>query len=184
FEALKNTVAKLKHVIILTDGISEPGDFEGITNAMVAERITVTTVGVGDDADRRLLEEIARIGKGRYYFTDDPSSVPQIFAKETVTASKSAINEQPFLPQVARPTQTLAGIDFEAAPFLLGYVLTRPKPTSEVVLTSEKGDPLLSWWRYGLGMTAAFTSDAKARWAAEWLTWPGYSKFWAQVVRH
>jgi hypothetical protein len=33
-------------------------------------------------------------------------------------------------------------------------------------------------------MTVAFTSDAKSRWAAEWLTWPGYSKFWSQVVRH
>ena len=32
-------------------------------------------------------------------------------------------------------------------------------------------------------MTAAFTSDAKSRWAAEWLTWPGYGKFWTQVVR-
>ncbi len=71
----------------------------------------------------------------------------------------------------------------EAAPFLLGYVMTRPKPTSEVILATEKGDPLLVWWRYGLGMTAAFTSDAKSRWAAEWLTWPGYGKFWTQVVR-
>jgi uncharacterized membrane protein len=183
YEALKNTVAKLKHVIILTDGISEPGDFEGITNSMVADRITVTTVGIGEDADKRLLEEIARIGKGRFYFTEDPSSVPQIFAKETVTASKSAIHEQPFLPQVVRPTPVLTGIDFESAPFLLGYVLTRPKPTAEFILASEKGDPLLAWWRYGLGMTAAFTSDAKTRWAAEWLTWPGYGKFWAQLVR-
>jgi hypothetical protein len=33
-------------------------------------------------------------------------------------------------------------------------------------------------------MSVAFTSDAKSRWAAEWLSWPGYSKFWAQVVRH
>ena len=30
----------------------------------------------------------------------------------------------------------------------------------------------------------AFTSDAKSRWAAEWLSWPGFGKFWAQVVRH
>src|SRR5262249_26796747 len=55
---------------------------------------------------------------------------------------------------------------------------------SEFILATEKGDPLLAWWRYGLGMTVAFTSDAKSRWAAEWLSWPGYSKFWAQVVRH
>jgi len=40
-ETLRGTVAKLKHVIILTDGISSPGDFEGIAQAMAAERITV-----------------------------------------------------------------------------------------------------------------------------------------------
>lgn len=184
YNALQTTVAKLKHVILLTDGISAPGDFEGIANEMASNRITISTVGVGDGADEALLEELARIGQGRYYFTDDPTSIPQIFAKETVTASKSAIDEQPFLPQVVRPTQALADIDFEAAPFLLGYVMTRAKPTSELVLSSEKGDPLLAWWRYGLGMTVAFTSDAKSRWAAEWLTWPGYGKFWAQLVRH
>ncbi len=33
-------------------------------------------------------------------------------------------------------------------------------------------------------MSVAFTSDAKPRWAAEWLSWPGFGKFWAQVVRH
>jgi hypothetical protein len=33
-------------------------------------------------------------------------------------------------------------------------------------------------------MTVAYTSDAKSRWAAEWISWPGYSKFWAQLVRH
>ena len=64
------------------------------------------------------------------------------------------------------------------------FVVTRPKPTSEVILATESGEPLLAWWRYGLGMSVAFTSDAKNRWAAEWLAWPGYAKFWAQVVRH
>jgi hypothetical protein len=83
-----------------------------------------------------------------------------------------------------RLTPVLGGIDLKSAPFLLGYVMTRPKPTSELILISEQGDPVLAWWRYGLGMSVAFTSDAKSRWAPEWLTWPGYSKFWAQVVRH
>jgi hypothetical protein len=151
---------------------------------MSQSKITVTTVGVGEDADKKLLEDIARLGNGRYYYTDDPSSVPQIFAKETVTASKSAINEQPFTPQVIRPTQVLSGIDLANAPFLLGYVTTRPKPTCEFILATEKGDPLLAWWRHGLCMSAAFTSDAKSRWAAEWLSWPGFSKFWAQLIRN
>jgi len=183
-ETLRGTVAKLKHVIILTDGISAPGDFEGIAQAMTADRITVSTVAVGGDADEALLAEIARLGNGRSYVADDPAQVPQIFAKETVTASKSAINEQPFAPTLVRSTQVLSEIRLDEAPFLLGYVVTRAKPTAEVILATESGDPLLAWWRYGLGVTVAFTSDAKARWAAEWLSWPQFGQFWAQVVRH
>ena len=184
YELLVATPARLKHVIVLTDGISAPGDFLGIASTMQSARITCSTVAVGEGADKDMLEEISRTGQGRFYVTDDPAAIPQIFAKETVTASKSAIDEQPFIPQIVRTTQTFADLDLENAPFLLGHVMTRPKPTCEVILSSEKGDPLLVWWRYGLGMTVAFTSDAKARWAAEWLTWPGYSKFWAQLVRH
>jgi Ca-activated chloride channel family protein len=184
YEALQNTPAKLKHVILLTDGVSEPADFDGIAQNMAQAKQTCSAVALGDDCDFKVLQDIARIGNGRYHHAEDPANVPQIFAKETVTASKSAINEQPFNPIVSRPTQVLADIKFDDSPFLLGYVTTRPKPTSELILTSEKGDPLLAWWRYGLGMTVAFTSDAKSRWAAEWLSWPGYSKFWAQTVRH
>lgn len=184
YDALSTATAKLKHVIVLTDGHSTPGDFEGIARDMVSARITLSSVAVGAESDTRLLEELAQIGGGRYYMCDDPANVPQIFAKETVTASKSAINELPFVPQVIRPTQVLSGIDLETAPFLLGYVVTRPKPTSELILASESGDPLLAWWRYGLGMTVAFTSDAKRQWAAEWLSWPQFGSFWAQVIRH
>jgi Ca-activated chloride channel family protein len=183
YNTLVGTTAKLKHVIMLTDGISSPGDFEGIAQSMASARITCSTVAVGEGCDSKVLEEIAKIGQGRYFEALDPSSLPQIFAKETMTASKSAINEQPFVPQVVRPTPVLADIDFETAPFLLGYVVTRPKATCELILATEAGDPLLAWWRYGLGTTVAFTSDAKSRWGAEWLTWPGYSKFWAQVIR-
>lgn len=183
-EALMSTNAKLKHVILLTDGHSQAGDFDGVVRDMVAAKITLSTVAVGSESDTQLLEDLAQDGGGRYYFCDDAQNVPQIFAKETVMASKSAINELPFLPQLLRPTQVLSGIDMESAPFLLGYVVTRPKPTSELILASEAGDPLLAWWRYGLGMTVAFTSDAKSRWSAEWLEWPQFGTFWAQVARH
>jgi Ca-activated chloride channel homolog len=28
-----------------------------------------------------------------------------------------------------------------------------------------------------------FTSDAKARWAADWVNWSGYDRFWANLLR-
>ncbi|MDR2441481.1 MAG: VWA domain-containing protein [Planctomycetaceae bacterium] len=186
YEQLRRTSAKLKHVILLTDGHSSPGDYDGIVRQMVNDQITVSTVGVGD-ADNELLKMIAQNGKGRHYSCNDPQEIPQIFAKETITAGKSAIHEIPFVPVIVTPTEVLANIDIETAPPLLGYVVTRAKPASRFILATQNetgtGDPLLVWWRYGLGISAAFTSDAKSRWGAEWLTWSGYPKFWAQVIR-
>ena len=181
--ALTETTAKLKHVIVLSDGMSQPGDWYGIASSMRAERITISTVGIGSGADMNLLGNLANWGSGREYFTQDPYNIPQIFAKETITASKSAIIDEPFIPQVIKPTQVLSGIDLQVAPFLLGYIATQPRPTAEIFLVSDRGDPLLASWQYGLGKSVAFTSDAKARWASDWLEWPGYGKFWTQLVR-
>ena len=184
-EMLNSASARLKHVILLTDGISNSGDFEGLAQRMAAAKVTVSVVALGpeDSTDSRLLRSIARIGRGRFYAAPDAAQVPRIFAKETMTAGKSALEEEPFLPQVVRATKALADLDLDSAPLLLGYVVTKPKAGSEVILATEKGDPLLVWWRTGLGMSAAFTSDAKSRWGAEWLTWPGFGKFWTQVMR-
>ena len=38
-------------------------------------------------------------------------------------------------------------------------------------------------WQYGLGRASVFTSDAKNRWAANWVTWPGFDKLWANIFR-
>ncbi len=184
YEQLTSSQAKLKHVIMMTDGVSAEGDFQGAADEMAASRITLSTVALGQGASEDLLEELAMIGGGRYYFCDDPSAVPQVFAKETVEAGQSAINELPFIAQPVRPTDVLRGIEMDLSPMLLGYVVTRPKPTAEFILATEAGDPLLCWWRYGLGMSVAFTSDAKNRWAGEWLAWPDFGTFWAKIIRH
>lgn len=182
-QALRASTARLKHVIALSDGYSIPAPFEQIAAELAAAKITVSTVGIAD-GDPELLQMIARIGHGRYYFTNDPKTVPQIFAKETLMAGDSAINEDPFVPRQFGTTPVLAGIDFRTSSPLLGHVMTRPKPGSEIVLLTEAGEPLLSWWRYGLGTTVAFTSDSGQRWTAPWLTWPDFSRFWAQIIRH
>ncbi len=44
-------------------------------------------------------------------------------------------------------------------------------------------DPLLVRWQYGLGRAAVFSSDAKSRWAASWLTWPGFDRLWTNIFR-
>ncbi len=183
YDALLQVPATFKHTVLLTDGQSQPGDFAGVVDMMVAGLITVSSVAIGEGADGALLQDIARWGRGRYYFTNDPYDIPQIFTKETMTASKSTLIEEPYLPQVFRTNQVIQSIDWEASPFLFGYVVTEPKATADVPLVTERGDPLLASWQFGLGRAVAFTSDAKSKWGADWLNWPDYGRFWAQVIR-
>ena len=183
YDALSSSPAKIKHVILMTDGVSVPGPFYDLITKMAGDQITVSTVGIGSDADQNLLPQMAEWGQGRYYFTDNPQNIPQIFARETMTASKSSLQETPFQVRVVRPADFLEGVPLDTAPYLLGQVLVKVKPTADLWLTSERGDPLLATWRYGLGQAAAFTSDARNRWAVEWLRWEGFGKFWVQLTR-
>jgi hypothetical protein len=181
---LDEAFAELKHMIVLSDGVSHPGDFDALAEQMKRAGITISTVAVGEQSARELLEYMAERGGGHYYYCDDPAAIPQIFALETATASKMGIIEQPFSPQIVSRTAALAELGLEDAPSLLGYIETKPKPTSRLVLASEAGDPLLIWWRYGLGISVAFTSDIQSRWATAWLGWPGFGRFWSRLVRH
>ena len=126
-EALLAATAKLKHVILLTDGHSVAGDLEQRVTAMATDQITLSTVAVGASADQARLARLAELGGGRTYFCVDPQSIPQVFAKETMVSSLGALDEQPFRPQVTSASAMLRGLDLGSAPPLYGYVRTRPQ---------------------------------------------------------
>lgn len=183
---LNSSDSEIKHVILLSDGRSLPDDFRTLVESMVDAGQTVSTVAVGNGADRELLADIAGWGAGRDYFIEDATRVPQVFTEETELATQGTLREDSFRPVVLKQVEALKGIDFESAPPLLGYVATLERDTSEVLLASDDSEdakPILARWQYGLGKTVAFTSDVKDRWAADWLDWDGYTKFWPQLVR-
>ncbi len=183
YTALSSAQAKVKHVILLTDGQASYDGINDLVDEMVAHRITVSAVGVGGEADRSLLTTIAQRGQGRFYFTRDAEGVPTIFLKETNEIAKRSLLEDPTGVRIARGAELFAGTGVESAPPLLGYVPVRAKPGGEVLLVSSRGDPLLARRRDGLGQTAVWASDAKSRWAVDWLRWPGFARFFAQVIR-
>lgn len=179
---LKASKANLKHIIVFSDGDPAPPS-DSLMDAIVRDRITVSTVLISGHAGPETMIQIAEQGRGRFYNVSDPSQLPQIFLKEAMVILKSAIFEEPFRPVVAASSEVIRGIGPEEWPVLRGYVSTTPKERAEVPLITDKGDPLLAHWQYGLGRAVAFTSDARARWGLAWLGWPRYRQFWSQVTR-
>jgi len=137
-----------------------------------------------------MMEGIAKKCGGRFYYPQDPSQLPSIFIKEAKTLKRSMLQNRTFNAQVEFPSPILKGID--AMPPLHGFVLTTPKPRASVVLKvppdaqeQAKGDapdPLLATWRYGLGTTAAWTSDLAPNWARDWVSWEKYRAFVKQLA--
>ncbi len=183
YRQLRPAEARLKHVIVLSDGQSPPTGLMELAADMAADHITISTVAVGGEADRSLLNTLADLGGGRAYYTNDPFNIPRIFTKETQTVTRNALVERPLRARVAKPAQFLRGVRIDRAPYLLGYVTTKPKRGAEVILATEGGEPLFARWRQGLGVAAVWTSDVKNRWAVEWVRWRGWTRFWSQLAR-
>jgi Ca-activated chloride channel homolog len=182
-ELLQNSVAKVKHMIVLSDGQTPDNDFAGLVRDMRAQGMTVSSVALGDGAAKEVMQLIAQEGGGRYYETNDPNNMPQIFTKETMQASRSAIKEDLYGAAVTGDHPILAGYEKSDLPFVLGYVMTQPKPTAQLLLAAETGDPLLAICRYGLGTGLCWTSDLTEKWGGEWLGWGNGAAFWSQIFR-
>ncbi len=178
---LADAPAPRRHMVLLTDGISPPGDYPGLLSSMKAGDITLSTIAVGQDVDAGLLQWLADEGGGRFYFTGRARDIPQILTKETRLAARHAIVEEPTTVLVAGNSPVLRSTGGEF-PTLGGYVATLPKNAAHVVLVSPRGDPLLAQWQFGLGRTIAWTSDSEGRWTSTLTAWKGVPVFWSALV--
>ncbi len=177
--------AAVKHVILLTDGISQEGNYIRLVGNMMKSDITLSTIGVGDGHDAQLLNQLAMMGGGTYHPVVNPNDLPQVFIKEAKTIRKNLIREEPFIPQLyTTGSPVMASVT--AVPELKGLVLTGRKHDPRVFLpmVGKEDEPVFAHWQVGLGRTAAFTSDATNRWATYWLAWHGYDDFWLRLTRY
>jgi uncharacterized membrane protein len=180
---LQNQKIARKHVIVLSDGDTAPADFDRLLKRMQDAKITVSTVTLGKTGDPGLMARIAELGGGKNYIAEQIEQVPQLFIEDARNVAQTSVMEEPFKPSVKRRIDAVRGLDFNRAPPLLGFVSTKAKDGAEVFLATSTGSPLLARWQYGLGRAVLFASDVKNRWAAEWLQWDGYGKFWSQLMR-
>ena len=179
-DALSQSPARIKHVILLTDGWSSGGDNLDVAERMRGQHITLSVVAAGSGSSEAL-RFLAQTGGGRYYPAEAMEQVPQIFVQETIAAVGNYIVEQPFTPRYAQPSPVLDGLT-GGLPRLYGYNGTTLKESASLVLAGLDDAPVLAQWQYGLGRSIAWTSDTRGRWGRDLVGWGDFSRFVTQLV--
>src|SRR5262249_14520660 len=136
---------------------------------MKAQKVTVTTVGVathGAPEDQKL-KGIADATGGRVHKVTNPKALPAIYINETPLVSQSVVHAKPVKPNVLIPTGPTENLAQDLNN-LHGFVRTSLKQSPLVEMQIEGPRladmqfPVLATWNYGLGKSAAFTSDARS----------------------
>src|ERR1022692_3279395 len=147
YRKILTSKAVYKHIVLLTDGISEEGDSMTLSKDAVANHVTISTVGLGQDVNRAFLEKVAQLAQGRAYFLNDPSGLEQIVLRDVKEHTGSTAVEKDVHPEVVNRAEILDGVGIETAPPLRGYVRFQTRPTTDLILRAGQEDPLLVRWQ-------------------------------------
>lgn len=185
YKTLKKDTQNLRHLLLFSDGADAEERYEApnLVKAAAAQGITTSVISLGEGPDVPALEQMAKLGGGRFYLVNDALKLPAVFAQETILAARASIKEEEFVPRVKSSSPAIKGLSFASAPSLRGYVVTQPKPRSQVVLDGIEGDPVLALWPIGLGHVAAWTSDFTDQWGGAFIKWPSASQMMVQLAR-
>jgi Ca-activated chloride channel family protein len=88
----------VSRVVLLTDGLPSIGPQDAdklgeLAEAQARKGITVTSMGIGEGFDDELLGEIARRGRGGFYYLATPEAIPAAFGRELAGVFAVAASE-------------------------------------------------------------------------------------------
>ncbi len=183
-----------KHIILFSDASDseEPGAYTSLLSKYEAAGITVSVIGLGTkhDPDARLLEDIAKRGKGNIMFTEDPQELPRLFTEDTMSVARSTFVEKDPATQpngiggVMIPNARLMGelpdlVRGSGFPTVDGYNLSYLKPdaTAAVQSTDEYSAPWSAFWYRGLGRAGAITFEVDGRYSGQFGRWDRSADF-------
>ena len=125
--------APYRHILLLTDGISEEGNSYELSRTAQQHRVSISTIGLGADVHKEYLQKVADLAGGKAYFLREPSGLEQIVLRDVMEHTGTTAVENALKAEVAKETEILDGVDFAAAPALKGYVRFEAKAAAETI---------------------------------------------------
>ncbi len=196
YEALKAAARELagskagvRHILLFADAADseEPGKYKDLLQAVTAEGITVSVVGLGTtaDVDAALLKDIAERGGGQSFFTDNAHEVPRLFAQDTFMVARNTWVTNAVTPRFTVALPQLSDVLPSDAPPLGGYNLCylRAGATAVAVTSDENEAPVVALRRHGTGRAVVFTGEADGADAGPFASWDATGEFYGALAR-
>lgn len=187
WERLRNAPMKNKHIILFSDAqdSEQPGEYVRLMEELQREGCTVSVIGLGNkgDADAHLLEDIAKRGDGRVFFTDDAMDLPAIFTQETAAVSRSTfIEESRNIAQTKDLLELGVAIPVPVQSNAFNLCQSRPGASTALITHDENRDPLLAFWNKGAGKSLALMVPMAGEGAQSILQHSSYHAFNASWI--
>ena len=186
-EGLLHGAAETRHVVLFSDAADseEPGNYGALVSRFRSAGGSLSVIGLGTqaDPDAQLLRDIARVGGGNVYFTNDARQLPRIFAQDVMYVARKTFIEEPTAVLPARGLLAL-GLAAETVPDAGGYNLTFLRSGAEPMLISgdEHSAALAAGWQRGTGKVLAVTFEADGPFTGALAGWSEYKPFFRSAL--
>jgi len=162
-EALESSSMPERRLVVVSDGISAPADFDALAARAFRSRIAISAMAVGAEYDRATLTRLSAGSGGRFYRVADASEVPSLIVADRRELSRTVFAEE-----------RVAVVDLTGAPagYVEGMARLGLAPEATAFFSSAAGDPLLSSRRVGTRATIAYASDLYGRYGRDFLARP------------
>ncbi len=192
FEKNTSPLPEPKYILLLSDGKSTDGtldEFIRYANRFNEEHgIKISTIALGSSADKVVMNEIAKHGKGRYYEVLDPNQLPKIMISESKAARAENVQSGDTSLKInIAQHPILYGLSEAQLPIVTSYnaLSSKKEIGAEDILISESyEDPLLSAWQYGLGRVVTWMSTSTLDWVKSWPSKDVELAFWTQILKY
>ncbi len=168
-----------RHIILFADAADaeEPGEYRELLAQCRISDITVSVIALGkeSDSDADFLKDVARLGGGICYFTENANELPRIFVEDTFAMVRNTFIEGKTQATFTPSIQTLSpAAVFGQQATINGYNLCYAVPQADVqfVTQDENKAPLAATRTVQLGRTAAYTGEADGKYTGPFANHP------------
>ncbi len=188
-QMIQTAKAQTRHIILFADAAdSEQSDhYQDIVAKLREADVTVSVIGLGTDhdVDANLLKDIAKLGGGECYFSNDPDEIPRIFAQDTFTVARSTFIDQPTPFSFTAGFSLLGSQPVSAPPSLGGYNLCylRPEANLAAVTGDEYKAPVVASWNAGNGRVLCYLGEADGKFSGDFAKWNQAGEFYSTLAR-